>query len=311
MVCMTDKIYELKQEKNAIILAHYYQDEAIQEIADYVGDSLGLARKAAETNTAIIVFAGVHFMAETAKIINPEKKVLLPDLNAGCSLADSCPPSSFSQFVAAHPDHIVITYVNCPAEVKALSDIVCTSSNALRIVNSIPKDQAILFAPDKNLGEYIMKKTGRDLLLWEGACLVHEAFSIEKLLSLAKEYPEAEIIAHPESQSHILRVASFIGSTGEMINYVHNKVRKQFIVATEAGILYKMKQAVPEALLIPAPVDEDNICACSECAFMKLNTLDKLYQCLLNETPEILLDEPLRKEAYRPIKRMLELSEEA
>ncbi|MAB56712.1 MAG: quinolinate synthase [Aequorivita sp.] len=302
------KITELKKQKNAVILAHYYQVPEIQEVADYVGDSLGLSQKAAETDAEMIVFAGVHFMAETAKILNPDKKVLLPDLMAGCSLADSCPPDAFRTLVEAHPNHVVITYVNCSAEVKALSDIICTSSNAEKIVNSVPKDVPIIFAPDKNLGKYIQKKTGRKMLLWDGACIVHEAFSMDKLLKLYKENPGSKIIAHPESESHILETATYIGSTAGMIGYVKKYPSEKFIVATEAGILHKMQQEVPQAVLIPAPAEEDNTCACSECAFMKMNTLQKLYDCLLHETPQIEVSEEIRKKAILPIERMLELS---
>lgn len=305
---LADDILRLKKEKNAVILAHYYQQPEIQEIADYVGDSLGLSQKAAETDADLIVFAGVHFMAETAKILNPSKKVVLPDLNAGCSLADSCPPKAFSEFINAHPHHVVITYINCSAEIKAMSDIVCTSSNALKIVNSIPKEVPIIFAPDKNLGKYIQKEAGRELVLWDGSCIVHEAFSIEKLLSLYKEHPGAKIIAHPESETHILDTATYIGSTAGMINYVKEHPSEKFIVATEAGILHKMQQEVPNAVLIPAPAIEDNTCACSECAFMKLNTLQKLYDCLLHETPQIEVPEEIRKRALLPIERMLALS---
>lgn len=302
------KITELKKKKNAVILAHYYQVPEIQEVADYVGDSLGLSQKAAETDAEMIVFAGVHFMAETAKILNPDKKVLLPDLMAGCSLADSCPPDAFRTLVEAHPDHVVITYVNCSAEVKALSDIICTSSNAEKIVNSVPKDVPIIFAPDKNLGKYIQKKTERKMLLWDGACIVHEAFSMDKLLKLYKEHPGSKIIAHPESESHILETATYIGSTAGMIDYVKKHPAEKFIVATEAGILHKMQQEVPQTVLIPAPAEEDNTCACSECAFMKMNTLQKLYDCLLHETPQIEVSEEIRKKAILPIERMLELS---
>jgi quinolinate synthase len=305
---LSEKITQLKNEKNAIILAHYYQESEIQDIADYVGDSLGLSQKAADTDADIIVFSGVHFMAETAKILNPEKKVVLPDLNAGCSLADSCPPEAFAKFLHAHPDHIVITYVNCSAEIKTMSDIVCTSSNALKIVQSIPKDQPIIFAPDRNLGKYIIKETGRDMLLWDGSCVVHEAFSIDKLLQLYKKHPKALIIAHPESEEHILRTASYVGSTSGMINYVKQHPQEKFIVATEAGILHKMKQEVPEADLIPAPAQEDNTCACSECAYMKVNTLQKLYDCLLNESPQVNVPQSIREKALIPIQRMLNLS---
>lgn len=305
---LKEKILQLKKEKNAVILAHYYQEEAIQEIADYVGDSLGLSQVAAKVDADIILFAGVHFMAETAKILNPKKKVILPDLNAGCSLADSCPPDLFKKFKEQHPDHIVITYVNCSAEIKALSDIVCTSSNALKIVNSVPKETPIIFAPDKNLGKYIMDQTGRDMVLWDGSCIVHEAFSIDKLLELHKKNPDAEIIAHPESETHILKTANYIGSTAGMINYVQESKSNKFIVATEAGILYKMQQKVPEKTLIPAPSHEDNTCACSECAFMKVNTLQKLYDCLVNESPEINVPIEIQEKALLPIERMLQLS---
>lgn len=302
------EILRLKKEKNAVILAHYYQVPEIQEVADFVGDSLGLSQKAAETDAAIIVFAGVHFMAETAKIINPKKKVLLPDLNAGCSLSDACPPDQFKAFVEAHPNHTVITYINCSAEVKALSDIICTSANAEKIVESIPTHKPIIFAPDKNLGAYIMDKTGREMLLWDGVCIVHEAFALEKILNLHQKHPDAEFIAHPESNPEILKIAAYVGSTTGMINYVKNSPKKSFIIATEAGILYKMQQEVPDKLLIPAPAKEDNTCACSECAFMKMNTLEKLYMCLKNENPEIDVPENIRRKAIKPIERMLELS---
>ncbi|WP_248724372.1 quinolinate synthase NadA [Seonamhaeicola sp. ML3] len=305
---LVKEINRLRKEKNAVILAHYYQEGAIQDIADYVGDSLGLSQKAAETDADIIVFAGVHFMAETAKILNPTKKVVLPDLDAGCSLADSCPPESFKAFREQHPDHVVITYVNCSAEIKALSDIVCTSSNALKIVNSIPKETPIIFAPDKNLGRYIIKETGRDMLLWDGSCVVHEAFSMDKLIELHKKHPEYKIIAHPESEEHILNTATYIGSTSGMINYVKEHQDEKFIVATEAGILHKMQLEMPNTELIPAPAVEDNTCACSECHFMKMNTMQKLYECLLNESPSIDVPEPLRSKALLPIERMLELS---
>ena len=301
-------ITKLKKEKNAVILAHYYQYPEIQDVADYVGDSLGLSQKAAETDADIIVFAGVHFMAETAKILNPEKKVVLPDLNAGCSLADSCPPDEFEKFIKMHPGHTVITYVNCSAEIKALTDIVCTSSNALKIVNSIPKDQPIIFAPDKNLGNYINKKTGRKMVLWDGSCVVHEAFSLEKLLQLYRKHPNALIIAHPESEAHILKTATYIGSTAGMIDFVKQNPKETFIVATEAGILHQMKKEVPEAELIPAPTEEDNTCACSECAYMKVNTLQKLHDCLLNESPEVNVATAIREKALVPIERMLNLS---
>lgn len=302
------EIQKLKKEKNAVLLAHYYQIDEIQEIADFVGDSLALAQKAAKTDADMIVFAGVHFMAETAKILNPTKKVVLPDLLAGCSLADSCPPDKFSEFKKQHPDHLVVTYINCSAEIKALSDYVCTSSNARKIIDSIPQDQPVIFAPDRNLGAYLNKETGRNMLLWDGACIVHEAFSMEKLLNLFTEHPDAELIAHPESEAHMLKVAKYIGSTAGLLNYVKNSDKKKFIVATEAGILFQMMQENPEKHIIPAPAEEDNTCACSECAFMKMNTLKKLYLCLKHELPNIEVDTELAKKAIIPINRMLELS---
>jgi quinolinate synthase len=305
---LSKKIIELKEQKNAVILAHYYQFPEIQEIADYVGDSLGLSQQAAETDADIIVFAGVHFMAETAKILSPAKKVVLPDLEAGCSLAESCPPKEFKAFTEQHPDHVVITYVNCSAEVKALSDIVCTSSNAMKIVESVPAERKIIFAPDRNLGRYIMDQTQREMLLWDGACVVHEAFSFNKLLDLYNEHPGAKIIAHPESEEQIIKLASFVGSTLGMINHVKQHPNDRYIVATEAGILHKMQMEVPETELIPAPAKEDNTCACSECAYMKLNTLEKLYDCLLQESPEITVPEEIAGKALVPIQRMLELS---
>jgi len=302
---LSEKIDALRKERNAVILAHYYQEPAIQDIADFVGDSLELARWAATTDADVIVFAGVLFMAETAKILNPTKTVLLPDMKAGCSLSDSCPPTEFRAFLDAHPDHIVISYINCSIEIKAMSDIICTSSNAEQIINSIPKDQPIIFAPDKNLGSYLAGKTGRDLLLWDGACMVHEAFSIDKLLDLHKEFPNAAIIAHPESEAHVLKTATFIGSTAAMIRYVKESPNTQFIVATEAGILHRMKQDVPEKTLIPAPSVEDNTCACSECGYMKLNTMEKLYLCLKNNRPEIIIEEELRLKALKPLQECL------
>ncbi len=308
METLKQKILALKKEKNVVILAHYYQEPAIQEIADYVGDSLGLSQEAEKASASIILFAGVHFMAETAKILNPNKKVVLPDLAAGCSLADSCPPAIFKKFIEAHPNHLVITYINCSAEIKAMSHIVCTSSNAVKIVQSVPKSIPIIFAPDKNLGNYINQQTGRNMLLWDGSCVVHEAFSLEKLIALHKQHPKAEIIAHPESETIILETAGYIGSTTGMITHVKNSPKTEFIVGTEAGILYKMQQEVPDKLLIPAPSKEDNTCACSECAFMKVNTLQKVYDCLLNESPEIMVPKAIIKKALIPIKRMLELS---
>lgn len=305
---LKQKILALKKEKNAVILAHYYQQPEIQEIADYVGDSLGLSQEAEKVNSDIILFAGVHFMAETAKVLNPKKKVLLPDLNAGCSLAESCPPDIFKKFIEAHPNHIVITYVNCSAEIKALSHLVCTSSNAEKIVNSVPENIPIIFAPDKNLGNYINRKTGRKMILWDGSCVVHEAFSLDKLIELHKEHPDADIVAHPESETHILETAAYIGSTAGMIDYVKQSSKNKFIIATEAGILYKMQEEVPDKTLIPAPSFENNTCACSECGYMKLNTLQKVYDCLVNETPEVMVPKQIAKKALTPIKRMLELS---
>lgn len=308
MKTLQNKIIALKQKKNAVILAHYYQDKAIQDIADFVGDSLELSRKASTTDADIIVFAGVYFMAETAKIVNPTKKVLIPDENAGCSLADGCPPEDFKQFLSNYPNHTVVTYINCSAEVKTLTDIVCTSSNAKKVIASIPEDQPIVFAPDKNLGKYLIAETGREMVLWDGSCIVHEAFSLEKLIDLHKKYPTAHIIAHPESETHILKVANYIGSTSGMINYVKNTDHNIFIVATEAGILNKMQQDNPQKTLIPAPAKEDNTCACSECAFMKLNTLEKLYNCLRDESPEVNLEQDIIEKALLPIQRMLALN---
>ncbi|SHH53874.1 quinolinate synthase NadA [Flavobacterium johnsoniae] len=302
------EIIRLKQEKNAVILAHYYQNEEIQEIADFIGDSLELSKKAQNTNADVIVFAGVHFMAETAKILNPDKKVVLPDFNAGCSLADGCNPKDFKLFKEKYPDHVVVTYINCSAEIKAMSDLVCTSSNAAKIIGSIPSDKQIIFAPDKNLGSYLKKETQRELILWDGSCVVHEAFSLDKLVEIYNKNPNAKIAAHPESESHILKAAHYIGSTSGIINFIKTDPAAVFIVATEAGILHELSKAVPEKTLIPAPSTEDNTCACSECAFMKVNTLEKLYWCLKNESPEILINEPLRIEALKPIQRMLELS---
>jgi quinolinate synthase len=301
------EIKRLKKEKNAVLLAHYYQEDAIQDLADFLGDSLYLAQAAAEVDADVIVFAGVHFMAETAKIISPTKKVLLPDLKAGCSLADSCPPQDFAAFKAQNPDAVVVTYINCSAEIKALSDLVCTSSNAKKIIESIPKDQPIIFAPDKHLGRYLIKETGREMLLWDGSCVVHEAFSFEKIIQLVKQYPKAKFIAHPESPEDILAIAHFIGSTSKLIDFAITDDANEFIVATEAGILHEMNKRAPNKIFIPAPVDDDT-CACSECAFMKLNTLEKLYRCLAFEQPEIQLDQALMSQARLPIERMLTLS---
>ncbi len=302
------EIKRLKKEKNAIILAHYYQEAAIQDLADFVGDSLELSRKAVETQADLIVFAGVHFMAETAKILNPTKKVVLPDLAAGCSLSDNCTAAAFQDFRNRYPDHIAITYINCSAEVKALSDIVCTSANAKKIIESFPRSQPIIFAPDKNLGKYLINVTGRKLVLWDGSCVVHEAFSMAKLLDVWKLYPHAKLIAHPESESHILKIARFVGSTSAMLRFVKEDTHQLYIVATEACILHQMQQVVPNKILIPAPANEDNTCACSECAFMKLNTLEKLYQAMVKEKPEILMDPLILKNALKPIQKMLSLS---
>ncbi|HQX04405.1 MAG TPA: quinolinate synthase NadA [Flavobacterium sp.] len=303
----SDKIQKLKKEKNAVILAHYYQQPEIQEIADFVGDSLELSRKASQSKADIIVFTGVYFMAETAKILNPTKKVLVPDINAGCSLADGCLPDEFRRFLKKYPNHEVVTYINCSAEIKTMSDYVCTSSNAIKVINSIPIDKNIVFAPDKNLGKYLIKETGREIILWDGSCIVHEAFSLEKLIDLYKKHPDALIIAHPESETHILKTAQYIGSTSGMINYVKTAPETKFIVATENGILHKMRQEVPDKILIPAPSKEDNTCACSECAFMKMNNLEKLYKCLLEESPEVLLQEDIIIKALKPIERMLQI----
>ncbi|MBD0335587.1 MAG: quinolinate synthase NadA [Cyanobacteria bacterium Co-bin13] len=301
-----EAIEALKQEMNAIILAHYYQEPDIQDVADYIGDSLGLSQKAAETDADVIVFAGVHFMAETAKILNPNKLVLLPDLNAGCSLADSCPPEQFARFKAAHPDHVVVSYINCTAEIKALSDIICTSSNAVKIVQQIPSEQPIIFAPDRNLGRYVMHQTGRDLVLWQGSCMVHEIFSEKKLVQLQMEYPQAEIVAHPECEEPVLRQAHFIGSTTALLKYVQNSPRDQFIVVTEPGIIHQMQKQIPDKLFIPAPPTHS--CACNECPHMRLNTLEKLYLAMKHRQPEVTLPESIRLAALRPIQRMLEMS---
>ncbi|MFD1605571.1 quinolinate synthase NadA [Flavobacterium artemisiae] len=305
---LMQEILRLKQEKNAVILAHYYQNEDIQEIADFIGDSLELAKKAQNTDAAIIVFSGVLFMAETAKILNPNKKVLFPDWEAGCSLADGCDPKDFKTFKAQYPDHVIVTYINCSAEIKTMSDLVCTSANAKKIINSIPENKKIIFAPDQNLGKYLQKETQREMVLWKGSCVVHEAFSLEKLIEIYTKNPTAKIAAHPESETHILKAAHYIGSTSGIINFIKTDPSEIFIVATEAGILHELSKAVPKKTLIPAPSKEDNTCACSECAFMKVNTLEKLYLCLKNESPEMLLSEELRKEALKPIEKMLQLS---
>ena len=300
------EIEKLKKEKNAIILAHYYQEPDIQDVADFIGDSLGLAQKAQSTTADMIVFAGVHFMAETAKILHPSKKVVLPDLKAGCSLSDSAPPALFKAFRDKYPDHIVITYINCSAGMKALSDIICTSSNAQKIIESLPANQKIIFAPDKNLGAYINKKTGRNMVLWNGACLVHEIFSMEKITKLKLHHPQAKVIAHPECEEPVLQMADYIGSTSGLLKYVQNSNDKTFIITTEAGIIYQMQKKCPGKTFIPAP--PENTCACNDCPYMKLNTLEKLYLCIKYEKPEILMDEKLRQAAKKPIDRMLEIS---
>ena len=301
-----EEILKLKKELNAVILAHYYQESEIQDLADFVGDSLELARRAKSTNADIIVFAGVHFMAETAKILNPNKPVLLPDLEAGCSLADSCPAPLFKAFREKHPNHVAITYINCTAAVKALSDIICTSSNAEKIINQIPKDQPILFSPDRNLGKYLSKKTGRDMLLWDGTCIVHETFSERKIIDLQTEYPEAKLIAHPECEDALLNRADFIGSTSKLLKFTQEDSSISYIVATEVGIIHQMKKASPHKLFIPAPPEKN--CNCNECPFMKLNTLEKLYLCMKNGKPEITMDKETLAKALKPIERMLEMS---
>lgn len=301
------EINKLKSELNAIILAHYYQDASIQDLADFVGDSLELSKQAAKTNADVIVFAGVHFMAETAKILNPNKRVLIPDLDAGCSLSDSCPATLFKKFREEHPEYYAVTYINSSAAVKALSDIICTSSNAEKIIRSIPKEQKILFSPDRNLGRFLMEKTGREMLLWEGSCIVHEQFVQEKILEIKSEYPDALIIAHPECEEEVLDIADFIGSTSQLLRFVKESSSDKFIVATETGIIHQMKKSCPEKLFIPAP-PQDSTCACSECPHMKKNTLEKLYLCMLELRPEIVLPEDLIEKAYIPIKRMLDLS---
>jgi quinolinate synthase len=303
------EIEKLKKEKNAVVLAHYYQEADIQDVADFLGDSLALAQHAAKNTADLIVFAGVHFMAETAKILNPDKKVVLPDLKAGCSLADSAPGYLFKEFKAKYPDHVVISYINCSAEVKALSDIICTSSNAEKIIESVPGDRKIIFAPDRNLGAYLMKKTGRDMVLWDGACMVHEIFSLEKITKLKVRHPNAKIIAHPECEEPILRVADFIGSTTGLLNYTKKDPSGEYIVATETGILHQMQLASPQKTFIPAP--PDNNCACNDCPHMKLNTLEKLYLCMKYEQPELLMDPTLMLAARKPIERMLEISAKA
>jgi quinolinate synthase len=300
------EIEKLKKKKNAVLLAHYYQDADIQDVADFIGDSLGLAQEAERTKAEIIVFAGVHFMAETAKILNPDKKVLLPDLKAGCSLADSAPADLFRAFRESHADHLVISYINCTAEIKALSDIICTSSNAEKIIESLPPEQKIIFAPDKNLGAYLIKKTGRDMLLWNGACIVHEIFSVKKITELKLRNPNAKFIAHPECEEPVLRMADFIGSTTALLKFTKTNSAGEFIVGTESGILHQMKLSSPEKLFIPAPPETN--CACNDCPYMKLNTLEKLYLCMKYEMPEILMSADLLQKGRKPIDRMLEIS---
>ena len=303
------EINRLRHEKNAVILAHYYQTEDIQDIADFLGDSLGLSQKAAVTDAEIIVFAGVNFMAETAKIISPQKKVLIPDLNAGCSLAESCPAEEFMLFREKYPDHIVISYVNTTADIKALTDITCTSTNAVQIVESLPMEQKIIFAPDRNLGNYINSITNRNMVIWDGACHVHEDFSLERILEIKKDNPGAKIIAHPECQKPVLIVADFIGSTSALLRFTKDDSSQKYIVATESGILHQMRKSNPDKLFLPAP-PKDSTCGCNDCRYMKLNTLEKIHDCLKYESPEIRIEENIRKRAEKPIRRMLEISKQ-
>ncbi|PWD99740.1 quinolinate synthase NadA [Marinilabilia rubra] len=307
-VDLIEAINELKKEKNALLMAHYYQDNEIQDIADFVGDSLALAWEASKTDADIILLAGVLFMGETAKILSPQKKVLVPDFNAGCSLADSCPAEDFKAFIRRYPDHIVVTYVNTTADVKALSDIVVTSTNAVKIINSIPKDKKIIFGPDRNLGNYLQSISGREMVIWDGACHVHEKFSVEKIIDLKKDYPDAEIIAHPECKKPVLTIADFIGSTASLLKHTQTADADQFIVATESGVIHQMKKASPDKAFIPAP-PSDSTCGCNDCEFMRLNTLRKIYLTLKYEYPEVQVAENIRKEAIKPIEKMFELSE--
>ncbi|MBZ4417012.1 quinolinate synthase NadA [Myxococcus sp. RHSTA-1-4] len=300
------EIQELKRSMNAVILAHYYQESEVQDLADFVGDSLALAQAAAATKADVIVFCGVHFMAETAKILNPARQVLLPDLKAGCSLSDRCPPGAFKAFKEKHPGAFVVSYVNSSAAVKAMSDVIVTSSNAVKIVNQVPKDRQVLFAPDQHLGRYVMKQTGRDMVLWPGSCIVHEIFSEKRLVQLKVEHPEAEVVAHPECEAAVLRHADFIGSTKALLDYVLKSPKEKFIVVTEAGILHQMKKGAPDKTFIPAP--PDNGCACNECPYMRLNTLEKLWRCMKDRTPELVMPEELREAARAPLQRMLEWS---
>ncbi|WP_235298685.1 quinolinate synthase NadA [Portibacter marinus] len=307
---LVEEIEKLKKEKNAIILAHYYQESEIQDVADYIGDSLGLSQQAANTEADMIVFAGVHFMAETAKMLSPSKKVVLPDLKAGCSLADSCPPHLFKKFKEKYPDHVVVSYINCTAELKTLTDICCTSSNAEHVINSIPKDKGIIFAPDRNLGAWLIKKTGRDLVLWNGTCMVHEIFSNEKITKLQVRFPKAKLIAHPECEAHILDKADFIGSTSGLLKYTKESKHEEFIVATESGIIHQMEKASPHKTFIPAPPNNEN-CACNECPYMRLNTMEKLYLAMKYEQPEIILEDWIIEQGVASIDRMLEISKRA
>jgi len=306
-VKLVEEINRLKKEKNAVILSHYYVDGDLQDIADFVGDSLALSQEAAKTEADIIVFVGVHFMAETAKIINPSKKVLLPDLKAGCSLADSAPADKFAEFKAKYPDHKVISYINCTADLKTMTDVICTSANAVKIVESFPKDAKLIFAPDKNLGNYINSQTDRDMVLWDGACMVHETYSVEKIIELMDQHPDADFIAHPECEKPVLLLANHIGSTTSLLNYVEKSQAKKFIVATESGILHQMKKVCPDKIFIPAP-SIDSTCGCNDCSYMKLNSLQKLYICLKNELPEVTLSDEVIEKARIPIFRMLEIS---
>lgn len=303
---LKQEILRLKREKNAVILGHYYQRHEIQELSDYVGDSLALAQKAQQSDNDIIVFCGVHFMAETAKILNPSRKVLLPDMEASCSLAESCPADDFAAFKAQHPDHMVISYINCSADIKALSDLICTSGNAEKLVRSLPEDQKIIFAPDKNLGSYINQVTGRQMLLWDGVCMVHDAMQAEAILKLKAEHPDAPVVAHPECNAALLAVADFVGSTKAMLTYIERSTARQFIVATETGILFEMQRMNPDKQFIT--LRDDKSCACDDCSYMKLNTLEKLYRCLRDEQPEILMSDQMIEAARRPIVRMLDLS---
>ncbi len=304
---LASEIIRLKEERSAVILAHFYQESEIQDLADYVEDSLGLARRAQETDAKVIAFAGVHFMAETAKILNPNKTVVVPDLNAGCSLADSCPPEKFAEFKMSHPAHFVVSYINCTAEIKAMSDVICTSSNAAKILSHIPANRPIVFAPDRNLGRYLMKETGRDMVLWNGSCMVHDIFSEKRIIQLKMRHPHAKVIAHPECEEKILRHASFIGSTSKLLKFAEEDPAEEFIVVTESGILHQMQKKVPHKTLLAGP-PEDQSCACNECPHMRLNTLEKLYLCLRDLEPEITMDEKLRKSALRPLQKMLDWS---